>query len=382
MNHQNQKNSTGLNRRSFVSMLGAGLGAAVVAPSIILAQSPPPQGGAPITTKLARRRLGGLEVSALGLGCMGGAAFYYPLPSRQRMISVIRHAVEQGVTFFDTAEIYGPFTSEEIVGEALAPFKGRVQIASKFGFRFEGVPPIARDSRPETIRQAVEGSLRRLKVETIDLLYQHRVDPEVPIEDVAGAVKELIQAGKVRHLGLSEPGPGTLRRAHAVHPVAAVQNEYSLFERSPEAEILSICEELGIGFVPWAPLARGFLTGRFGEGTRFGTDDNRATIPRYTAESMKTNTALIEVVRQWSERKGVTPAQFSLAWLLAQKPWIVPIPGTTDPHHLSENVGSLSLLLTAAELTQVRGDISRVEVVGERVGSGKLFENGVEAPKK
>jgi aryl-alcohol dehydrogenase-like predicted oxidoreductase len=375
---------SGMDRRRFVAT-GLGLGAAALlstpmacAPRIAEA----PLGGGAATPQPARRRLGGLEVSALGLGCMGGAAFYFPLPSRQRMISVIRDAVEQGVTFFDTAEIYGPFTSEEIVGEALAPFRGRVQIATKFGFRYEGTRPTARDSRPETIRQAVEGSLRRLRVETIDLLYQHRVDPEVPIEDVAGAVKDLIQTGKVRHLGLSEPGPGTLRRAHAVHPVAAVQNEYSLMERSPEAEILSICEELGIGFVPWAPVARGFLTGRFGQGTRFGADDNRATIPRYAPEAMKSNVALIDLLRRWAERKGVTPAQFSLAWLLAQKPWIVPIPGTTDPHHLRENLGALSVELTAAELGEIRAEISSIQIVGERVGPSALFENGVEAKRK
>ena len=337
MNDRNEHE--GIDRRQFFAA-GLGLAAGTLPPAAAAAgpgSSRAPGRGA----ASPQRRLGGMAVSALGLGCMGGTAFYYSLPGRQRMISVIREAVEQGVTLFDTAEVYGPFTNEELVGEALAPFRGRVQIATKFGFTFDGNRPVARNSRPETIRRAVEGSLRRLKVDTIDLLYQHRLDPDVPIEDVAGAVKDLIREGKVRHLGLSEPGPGTLRRAHAVHPVAAVQNEYSLFERGPEREILPICEELGIGFVPWAPVARGFLTGRFGEGTRFGSDDTRASIPRYTPEALKTNLVLIDLVRRWAERKGVAPSQFSLAWLLAQKPWIVPIPGTTDPHHLHENLGLL-----------------------------------------
>ncbi len=349
-------------------LTAASLGAGSIVPAAN-AQSPDPR----------RRKLGALEVSPLGLGCMGGAAAYLPLPGKQRMISVIRSAVEQGVTFFDTAEVYGPFTDEEIVGEALAPFRSQVQIATKFGFVFEDGRLVAKSSRPEVIRRAVEGSLRRLRTDTIDLLYQHRVDPDVPIEDVAGTVKDLIQEGKVRHLGLSEPGANTLRRAHAEHPVAAVQNEYSLFERGPEQEVLSICEELGIGFVPWVPLARGFLTGRFGEGSRFGSEDTRAPIPRYSREALKTNIALIDLVQNWAERKDVTPAQFSLAWLMAQKPWIVPIPGTTDPAHLLENLGALSVTFTTAELEQIRTDVSGIEVVGERVGSGPLFANGIEA---
>ena len=329
-----------------------------------------------------RRRLGSLEVSALGLGCMVGSAYYLPFPGRQRMISVIRDAVEGGVTFFDTAEVYGPFTNEEIVGEALAPFRNKVVIATKFGFGFQDGNVTGRNSRPAHIKRAVEGSLKRLKVETIDLLYQHRVDPDVPIEDVAGTVKALIQAGKVKHFGLSEPGPNTLRRAHAEHPVTAVQNEYSLLERGPEKEILSIVEELGIGFVPWSPLAKGFLTGRFGVGTRFASEDFRATIPRFVPDAMKANMALSEVVRRWAERKGVTPAQFSLAWLMAQKPWIVPIPGTTDPHHLAENLGAAPIAFTSDELTQIRVDLSNVKIVGARGSEQSLAQNGIEAKPK
>lgn len=337
------------------------------------------------TTKLdlnQRRKLGSLAVSALGLGCMEGSAYFLPLPGRQRMISVIRDAVEHGVTFFDTAEAYGPFTNEEIVGEALAPFRNKVVIATKFGFAYQDGKLIGRNSRPEHIKRAVEGSLKRLKVETIDLLYQHRVDPDVPIEDVAGTVKELIKAGKVKHFGLSEPGPKSLRRAHAEHPVTAVQNEYSLLERAPENEILSVVEELGIGFVPWGPVGRGFLTGRFGAGTRFAAEDHRATIPRFFPDAMQANMALFEVVRQWAERKGVTPAQFSLAWLLAQKPWIVPIPGTTDPHHLVENLGAAPVRFTSDELRQIRVDLSNVKIVGARGAEQSLAQNGVEAVPK
>lgn len=333
-------------------------------------------------TTTDRRRLGSLEVSALGLGCMGGSAYYLPVPGKHRMISVIRDAVERGVTFFDTAELYGPFINEELVGEAIAPFRDRVVIASKFGFRHENGIRAGVDSRPESIRRAVEGSLRRLKVETIDLLYQHRVDPQIPIEDVAGVVKELIQAGKVKHFGLSEPGPKTIRRAHAVHPVAAIQNEYSLMERGPEKEVLSICEELGIGFVPWGPVARGFLTGRFGEGTQFAVGDHRNTVPFLAPDAMKANLAVFDLARRWAQRKGVTPAQFSLAWLLAQRPWIVPIPGTTDPHHLAENLGAVAVALTPAELRQIRADLSQIKVVGERGAPGAQALVGVEAKAK
>jgi len=267
-----------------------------------------------------RRKLGSLEVSALGLGCMSMVGIYNLPQPKQEMIALIRAAVERGVTFFDTAEVYGPFTSEEIVGEALAPFKGKVVIASKFGFGYQDGRVSGRNSRPENIRRAVEGSLKRLKVDTIDLYYLHRVDPAVPIEDVAGTVKELIQAGKIKHFGLSEAAPKTIRRAHAVQPVTALQSEYSLIERVVENEILSTCEELGIGFVPWGPVARGFLTDRFDENSRFDSSDRRSSVPLFTPEGLKANKPLLELVREWARRKGASPAQFSLAWLLAQKP--------------------------------------------------------------
>ncbi len=355
------------------ALVGAGL---AVSPVPTAPQQP---ANTPKSNQSERRKLGSLEVSPLGLGCMGGSAFYLPLPGRQRMISVIRDAVERGVTFFDTAEAYGPFTNEEIVGEALAPFRNKVAIATKFGFNYQDGRATGRNSRPENIRRAVEGSLRRLNVEVIDLLYQHRVDPEVPIEDAAGTVKELIQEGKVKHFGLSEPGPRTIRRAHAVQPVSAIQNEYSLLERGPENEILSIAEELGIGFVPWGPVARGFLTGRYGEGTRFAAEDNRAGVPRFAPDAMKANMALLDLVSRWAQRKGVSPAQFSLAWLLAQKPWIVPIPGTTDPHHLAENLGALEVGFTPDEIRQFRAELSNVRIVGERLLPPSLAQTGVEA---
>jgi aryl-alcohol dehydrogenase-like predicted oxidoreductase len=375
----------GISRREFVvktAVVGAGLS---LSASSWAASRNEPQGktaSPPKSIRTERRKLGALEVSALGLGCMEGSAFYMPLPDRRTMISVIRDAVERGVTFFDTAEGYGPFTNEELVGEALAPFKGKVVIATKFGFGFQDGKPTGRDSRPETIKRAVEGSLKRLKVEAIDLYYQHRVDPAVPIEDVAGTVKELIGQGKVKHFGLSEPGLKTLRRAHAVHPVTAVQNEYSLLERGPERELLSTLEELGIGFVPWGPLARGLLTGRFDAGTRFAPGDNRARVPRLAPDALKANLALVQLVRRWARRKGVTPAQFSLAWLLAQTPWIVPIPGTTHPQHLAENLGAVAVELTPDEFKLFRADLSKVQLVGERLPQDSLEQTGVEAPAK
>jgi aryl-alcohol dehydrogenase-like predicted oxidoreductase len=378
-NDPDQIESIGVSRRELLAttaLAGAGLAAST------MSAAPPKPANSPNVRSNERRKLGSLEVSPLGLGCMEGSAFYFPLPGKQRMIDVIRHAVERGVTFFDTAEIYGPFVNEELVGEALAPFRSKVAIATKFGFGFQDGAVTGRNSRPNNIRRAVEGSLKRLKIETIDLLYQHRVDPEVPIEDVAGTVKELIQAGKVRHFGLSEPGPNTIRRAHAVHPVAAIQNEYSLLERGPEKEIFAICEELGIGFVPWGPVARGFLTGRFGEGTRFAAEDNRATVPRLTGDALQANLALFPLVRRWAERKGITQAQFSLAWLLAQKPWIVPIPGTTDPHHLAENLGALAVDFSADELRQIRADLSTITIVGGRYTGPAGTQVGVEAPAK
>jgi aryl-alcohol dehydrogenase-like predicted oxidoreductase len=322
-----------------------------------------------------KRKLGrsNLEVSALGLGCMGLSFGYGPAVDRQQGIALIRAAVERGVTFFDTAEVYGPFTNEELVGEALAPFRGRVVIATKFGFDLDpkldprgmkGPPGL--NSRPEHVKQAVEGSLRRLRVETIDLLYQHRVDPDVPIEDVAGAVKELIQAGKVKHFGLSEAGAQTIRRAHAVQPVAAVQSEYSLWWRRPEEEILPALEELGIGFVPYSPLGKGFLTGKIDENTRLDSTDFRNTIPRFTPDNRKANQALVDLLGQIAQRKKATPAQIALAWLLAQKPWIVPIPGTTKLHRLEENLGATTVELTPDDLREIDSAASRITVQGAR----------------
>jgi aryl-alcohol dehydrogenase-like predicted oxidoreductase len=372
----NKNERDGISRRDLLAttaLAGAGLALSAVPATAQTSKSPNNQ---------QRRRLGTLEVSPIGLGCMGGSAFYLPLPGRQRMISVIRDAVERGVTFFDTAEAYGPFTNEELVGEALAPFRNKVAIATKFGFSYENGRTTGRDSRPETIRRAVDGSLKRLKVNAIDLLYQHRVDPNIPIEDVAGTVKELIQAGKVKHFGLSEPGPQTVRRAHAVQPVAAIQNEYSLLERGSERQIIPICEELGIGFVPWGPVARGFLAGRFGEGTRFGSDDNRASVPRLQGDALKANMALFNLVRDWAARKSITQAQFSLAWLLAQKPFIVPIPGTTDPHHLAENLGAINVRFTADELRQFGAELAKITIVGERYTGPAGSQVGTEAPPK
>ncbi len=320
---------------------------------------------------MQKRKLGnsGLEVSAIGLGCMGMSFSYGPPKDRQEMIALLRAAVERGVTFFDTAEVYGPFTNEELVGEALAPFRGQVVIATKFGFRpaSDGEARWSElDSRPEHIRQVVEGSLRRLRVETIDLLYQHRVDPAVPIEDVAGAVKELIEQGKVKHFGLSEAAAETVRRAHAVQPVAAVQNEYSLWWRRPEEWIIPACEELGIGLVPYSPLGKGFLTGKIDETTQFDSTDFRNVIPRFTPQARAANKALVDLLGRIAGRKGATPAQIALAWLLAQEDWIVPIPGTTKLHRLEENVGAASLELTPDDLREIEEAASRIEVQGDR----------------
>ncbi|HEY0379309.1 MAG TPA: aldo/keto reductase [Pyrinomonadaceae bacterium] len=320
---------------------------------------------------MQKRKLGNsdLEVSALGLGCMGLSFGYGPAADKQQAISLIRAAVERGVTFFDTAEIYGPLTNEELVGEALAPFRGRVVIATKFGFKpaSEGETHwTALDSRPEHVKEAVEGSLKRLRVETIDLYYQHRVDPEVPIEDVAGAVKDLIQEGKVKHFGLSEAGAQTVRRAHAVQPVAALQSEYSLWWRQPEEEVLPALEELGIGFVPFSPLGKGFLTGKIDEHTTFDSTDFRNIVPRFTPEARKANQALVELLSRVAGEKKTTPAQIALAWLLAQKPWIVPIPGTTKLHRLEENVGAAELELTPDDLREIESAASEITVQGAR----------------
>ncbi|HEX8916920.1 MAG TPA: aldo/keto reductase [Chloroflexota bacterium] len=318
---------------------------------------------------MQKRKLGNsnLEVSALGLGCMGMSYGYGPAADRQEMISLIRTAVERGVTFFDTAEAYGPFANEELVGEALAPFRGHVVIATKFGFAFgPNGEQVGMDSRPEHIRQVAESSLRRLKVDAIDLFYQHRVDPGVPIEDVAGAVKELIQAGKVKHFGLSEAGAQTIRRAHSVQPVTAVQSEYSLWWRRPEEELLPTLEELGIGFVPFSPLGKGYLTGKIDENTRFDTSDFRNIVPRFTPENRKADQALVDLLGTIAERKRATPAQIALGWLLAQKLWIVPIPGTTKLERLEENIGAVAVELTSDDLHEIESAASMITVHGAR----------------
>ena len=320
---------------------------------------------------MQKRRLGksNLEVSAIGLGCMGMSFGFGPAMDKKEGISLIRAAVERGVTFFDTAEVYGPFTNEELVGEALAPFRDRVVIATKFGWAAnpqDGGKWTALDSRPEHIKEAVEGSLKRLKTDVIDLYYQHRVDPNVPIEDVAGAVKELIQQGKVKHFGLSEAGAQTIRRAHAVQPVTALQSEYSIWWREPEAEILPTLEELGIGFVPFSPLGKGFLTGKITEETKFDKTDFRNIVPRFTAENRKANQAVVNLLGKVAEQKNATPAQIALAWILAQKPWMVPIPGTTKLHRLEENIGAAKVQLTADDLRQIDSASSKIPVQGAR----------------
>jgi aryl-alcohol dehydrogenase-like predicted oxidoreductase len=312
---------------------------------------------------MQKRKIGNLEVSALGLGCMGMSANYGPPADRQAMIALIRTAVERGVSFFDTAEVYGPFANEELVGEALAPIRNQVVIATKFGFDLD--PAVA------------DASLKRLNTDVIDLFYQHRVDPDVPIEDVAGAVKDLIQAGKVRAFGLSEAGAQTIRRAHAVQPVAAVQSEYSLWYRGPEAEILPTLEELGIGFVPFSPLGAGFLTGKIDTSTTFDSTDFRNSVPRFSPEAREANLALVDLLKDVAARKGATPAQIALAWLLAQKPWIVPIPGTTKLHRLEENLGATEVQLTADDLREIDAATSRIELKGERLPEGALKMTGL-----
>jgi aryl-alcohol dehydrogenase-like predicted oxidoreductase len=310
-----------------------------------------------------------LKVSGIGLGCMGMSWSYGPPKDKTQMIALLRAAVERGITFFDTAEVYGPFTNEELLGEALAPFRGQVIIATKFGWEpnpGDGSRWSALNSRPEHIKEVVEDSLKRLRVEVIDLYYQHRVDPNVPIEDVAGAVKDLIAAGKVKHFGLSEAGAQTIRRAHAVQPVAALQSEYSLFWREPEVEIVPLLEELGIGFVPFSPLGKGFLTGSITAETRFESTDFRSTVPRFSDENRKANQALVDVVTEFAEQRKVTPGQIALAWLLAKKPWIVPIPGTTKLHRLEENIGAVDVKLTEEDLREIETASSAIELVGAR----------------
>jgi aryl-alcohol dehydrogenase-like predicted oxidoreductase len=320
---------------------------------------------------MQKRKLGNssLEVSAIGLGCMGMSSSYGPPQDKQQMISLIRTAVERGVSFFDTAEVYGPFINEELVGEALVPFRGQVVIATKFGFKLDpngGPSWVGLDSQPEHIREVADGSLKRLKLEVIDLFYQHRVDPDVPIEDVAGAVKDLIQQGKVKHFGLSEAGVQTIRRAHAVQPVTALQNEYSLWTRTPEKEVMPTLEELGIGLVAFSPLGRGFLTGKINENTTFDSSDFRNTLPRFTPEARKANQALVDLLATIAERKKATPAQIALAWLLAQRPWIVPIPGTTKLYRLDENTGAAAIELTPDDLLEIDSASSRIAVQGTR----------------
>jgi len=320
-------------------------------------------------TKISKRKLGnsGLEVSALGLGCMGMSSGLGPPADKKEMITLIRKAIEKGITFFDTAEVYGPFTNEDLVGEALEPFKGQVVIATKFGWK-----PNAEgkwfdlDSRPEHIKQVCDASLKRLRVDVIDLFYQHRVDLEVPIEDVAGAVKDLIKEGKVKYFGLSEAGVKTIRKAHAVQPVAALQSEYSLWWRQPEEELLPTLEELGIGFVPFSPLGKGFLTGKIDENTKFDSTDFRNIVPRFSPEARKANQSMIDLLNNIAAKKNATPAQVALAWLMAQKPWIVPIPGTTKLHRLEENIGSVSIEFTADELREIDNASSEIKVQGER----------------
>jgi aryl-alcohol dehydrogenase-like predicted oxidoreductase len=321
---------------------------------------------------MQKRKLGnsGLEVSALGLGCMGMSFSYGPPKDKQEMTSLLRAAVERGITFFDTAEVYGPFLNEELVGEALAPFRKQVVIATKFGFDLSGSDPrpgaAGLNSRPEHIKEAVEGSLKRLKVDVIDLLYQHRVDPNVPIEDVAGAVKDLIQEGKLKHFGLSEAGEQTIRRAHAVQPLTALQSEYSLWTRTPEKEVIPTLEELGIGFVPYSPLGKGFLTGKIDENAKFDSSDFRSTLPRFTPEALKANQVLIDLLGSIAERKKAAPAQIAIEWLLAQKPWVVPIPGTTKLQRLDENIGALSVELTPGNLRDIDSAASKITVQGAR----------------
>ena len=327
--------------------------------------------------KIQKRTLGnsGLEVSAIGLGCMGMSFGYGTISDEKEMIALIRSAVESGVTFFDTAEVYGPYINEELVGKALEPFKGKVAIATKFGFNFQDGVNTGLNSRPENIKKVAEASLKRLRIEAIDLFYQHRVDPNVPIEDVAGAVKDLIQEGKVKHFGLSEAGVQVIRRAHAVQPVTALQSEYSLWWREPEDEIIPTLEELGIGFVPFSPLGKGFLTGKMDQNTTFDPKDFRSTVPRLSPENLKANMAFVDLVAEFAQRKNATPAQIALAWVLAQKPWFVPIPGTTKLHRLYENLAAATIEFTAEELQEINTASSKIAVQGDRYsgGSAKLI---------
>jgi Predicted oxidoreductases (related to aryl-alcohol dehydrogenases) len=323
-------------------------------------------------TKIQKRKLGnsGLEVSAIGLGCMGMSFSFPPFPEKKDMIVMLRQAVERGVTFFDTAEVYGPYVNEELLGEALEPFKGEVVIATKFGFNIQDGKMVGLNSRPDNIRRMVEASLKRLRLDTIDLLYQHRVDPSVPMEDVAGTVKDLIQEGKVKHFGMSEAGVQAIRRAHSVLPVTALQSEYSLWWREPEGEILQTLEELGIGFVPFSPLGKGFLTGKIDSSTTFESTDFRSSVPRFSEENRKANQAVVDLLTAIATEKEATTAQVALAWVLAQKPWIVPIPGTTKLHRLDENLGALDVALTSDDLNKIDEAVSKINILGERYPEG------------
>lgn len=374
-NLKNQPNSTLPGRRGFLkagATLGAALMAAPVFNNVLGAQTTIPNQESAGQSQITKRRTLGsgkhsLEVSALGLGCMGMSYHRGRIPDRKVSIALIRKAVEWGVTLFDTAEVYGPFINEELVGEALAPLRKDILITTKFGFNIRDGKILGLNGRPEHIRKVVEESLKRLRIETIDMLYQHRVDPTVPIEDVAGTVKDLIQAGKVRNFGLSEVNAQTIRRAHAVQPLTAIQSEYSLMWKLPEKEVLPVCEELGIGFVPYSPLCRGYLTGTLNEQTKFyAPNDNRAGLPRYTPEAMKANRVIVDVLTEFGNPRGLTSAQVALAWLFAQKPWIVPIPGTTKQAHLQENLASADLQFTAEELRDLDSAISKIKIQGDR----------------
>ena len=369
---------TEINRRAFfknAAMAGAGL---VMAPSAIMAsptQNLTSANNPSTQFALPTRKLGPITVTGLGLGCMSMVAgTYNPTPPKDEMIAHLRKVVEMGVTFFDTAEVYGPYGSEELVGEALEPFKGQITIATKFGFEIQNRQRIGRNATPASIKKVIDGSLKRLRVETIDLYYLHRMDPNVPVEEVAGAVKDLIAAGKVKHWGLSEVSPETLRKAHAELPVAALQSEYNLAERVVENQILDTCEELGVGFVPWGPTHRSFLSGRFNEYSRFDSLDRRSQLPFFSAKGFAQNMPFLRVVREWSQKKEITMVQFALAWLLAQKPFIVPIPGTISPQHLNENLGALNVRFTESELSQIRSEIEKFKFLGVRAPETALID--------
>ncbi|MBP1804389.1 aldo/keto reductase [Rubellimicrobium aerolatum] len=388
MTSEPQDDPVPMNRRS---LLGLGLGvtaAASLLPAVAGAQGQEAAPAAPTSAApaLARRRLGTLEVSSVGLGVQNMHRRYETtVPYRPEMLAIIRTAFDQGVTFFDCAEAYGPFENERILGEAIEGFRDEVVITSKFGWNIDpetGVRSPGLNSRPEHVKRAVEGSLQRLRTDRIDLLYQHRVDPAVPIEDVAGAIQDLMTEGKVLHWGLSEMGLGTLRRAHAALPLTAVQSEYSMLWRGPEAEVIPTCEELGIGFVPWSPLGVGFLTGAIDEQTRFAEGDIRAVETRFAPENLPHNLQLVEVARTWAERKGATPGQIALAWLMVQKPWIVPIPGTTQRAHLLDNIGAAAVTFTPDELADLDGAVRAIEVLGQRLPDQVLAYSGVEAPER